>query len=381
MKEAILAKETIKVTIGDDHSYNCTAVTMGRTGENAIAQLEITIPEALRHFWPYLDFKKPEGGAVRSPRLDVVNGVITYDIPSGVLDENGNLEVQLVLQNESGEIWKSATKKYVVLKSIDAEGSVSEKEDFFSEAQKTLDEVDSKLASVAPAIIEQASDAILHLPDVSALDHEVKVTLEGEEGVDVTDATLVTMGKNLFDVERLTDIAGATLADGVVYIPNTSSSLVENKVKIFAGGFVTLSFKRKNENGSGASGLRFGAIYKDGTRYDVIGYNASSDFEEFVWKSPKEVEYITTISGGNNPTWVKDIQLEFGTENTPFEPHVCVEYTPNDDGSVEAVGAISPVMVLRTETEGVIINAEYNADTKRYIDKRLTQIASAMVSA
>lgn len=139
MKDTILSKDTICIEIGDDHSYNCTAVAIGRAGENNITQLEITIPEELGGFWAYLDFKKPKGDTFKSPRLDVVNNVIEYDMPAGLLNETGNLEAQLVLQNASGEIWKSTVKKYVVLKSIDATDDIPEQEDFITRAQKLLD--------------------------------------------------------------------------------------------------------------------------------------------------------------------------------------------------------------------------------------------------
>lgn len=140
MKDTILEKDTISVTINEDHSYKCTVVTLGRTGENAISRLEITIPKALNSFWAYLDFKKTSGKKFKTPRLNVVNNKIEYEIPQGLLDESGNLEVQLVLQNENGEIWKSAIKKYVVLKSIDAGDDIPEPENFITEAQKILDE-------------------------------------------------------------------------------------------------------------------------------------------------------------------------------------------------------------------------------------------------
>lgn len=141
MRDTIIEKDTICVTIGDDHVYNCTTVTIGRTGESDITQLEITIPEALWNFWAYLDFKKPNGVPVKTERLDIIDGKIEYDIPLSLLDVSGNLEVQLVLQNEDGQTWKSNTKKYVVLKSIDAVEAIAEKEDFITEAQKLLDEI------------------------------------------------------------------------------------------------------------------------------------------------------------------------------------------------------------------------------------------------
>lgn len=135
-------RDVINVQIGDDHSFGCLTVALGRTGEHVITQLNITVPEKLRNYWAYLDFKKPSGATVKTARLDVNDRLIEYEIPQGLLDESGNLETQLVLQSENGEIWKSAIKKFVVLKSIDAENDIPYQEDFITEAQNTLDEIE-----------------------------------------------------------------------------------------------------------------------------------------------------------------------------------------------------------------------------------------------
>ena len=141
MTDTIIAKDTIHIEIGDDHSYNSTVVAIGRAGENTITQLEITIPEELNTFWAYLDFKKPKGYKYKTPRLTIENNKIEYDVPSSLINEAGNLEVQLVLQNENGDIWKSNVHKYVVLKSVDAVDDIPFQEDFITEAQKTLDDM------------------------------------------------------------------------------------------------------------------------------------------------------------------------------------------------------------------------------------------------
>lgn len=141
MKDTILLKDTIHVTIGDDHSFECSTVTIGRSGENNVTQLEIIIPEELNKFWAYLDFKKPNGDKYKTSRLDIKNNVIEYDVPLELLNENGNLEVQLVLQNADGLIWKSATKKFVVLGSVDAVNEIINQEDFITKAQNLLDDI------------------------------------------------------------------------------------------------------------------------------------------------------------------------------------------------------------------------------------------------
>ena len=151
MTETILTKDTILVNIGDDHSFNCTATTLGRAGENNISQLEITIPEELATFDAYLDFKKQGGTTVRTPRLVIENNKIEYDMPLSLLDQSGSIEVQLVLQDERGYIWKSVAKKFTILKSVNAVDDIPEKEDFITEAQKILDEAQKILDDIINA--------------------------------------------------------------------------------------------------------------------------------------------------------------------------------------------------------------------------------------
>ena len=148
MTDTILQKDTIHIEIGDDHSFNCSSVSIGRSGENNVTQLEITIPEELNSFWAYLDFKKPQGTKYKTTELEIKNNnIIEYDVPLELLNESGNLEVQLVLQNEQGLVWKSISKKFVVLGSIDAVEDIVNKEDFITRAQKLLDEIKSVSAA------------------------------------------------------------------------------------------------------------------------------------------------------------------------------------------------------------------------------------------
>lgn len=45
-----------------------------------------------------------------------------------------------------------------------------------------------------------------------------------------------------------------------------------------------------------------------------------------------------------------------------------LEFIPNADGTVD-VPSLAPIMSLTTNTEGIVINANYNVDTKAYVDK------------
>ena len=152
MTETILTKDTILVNIGDDHSFNCAATTLGRSGENNISQLEITIPEELATFDAYLDFKKQRGETVRTPKLAIENNKIEYDMPLSLLDQSGSIEVQVILQDERGYIWKSVAKKFSILKSVNAVEDIPEKEDFITEAQNLLDEMTAAIGDIDTAL-------------------------------------------------------------------------------------------------------------------------------------------------------------------------------------------------------------------------------------
>ena len=215
MTDTIIEKDTILVTIGEDHSFNCSVVTIGRTGENAVSQLEIEIPKELASFDAFLEFKKPKGQTTRTPKITVQNNRIEYDIPQSLLDENGNIEVQLILQGENGEIWKSATKKYVVLKSIDAGEDVpdSQKEDFFSEAQRTMD----NLVAVCDAVIKETVS-------------EISNCFNDEQGTaNIVDPSLLQKLGYRYD-----------FADGVTQSPNATCFMTADKIP-FDGVKITIA--------------------------------------------------------------------------------------------------------------------------------------------
>ena len=177
---------TIYASIDENHGYNCKDDVLGRTGENFISVLEITIPPKLCHLWPYLDFKKPNGNTMRSERLEIKDGKITYDIPMSLLDETGYLEVQVILQGEDGEIWKSESQRYYVTKSIDAVDDIPEKKDFISQAQKLFDEVksiaDNANKNSATFIPFVSSDGILSWTNNKGLENPAPVKIVGNNG-------------------------------------------------------------------------------------------------------------------------------------------------------------------------------------------------------
>lgn len=152
-------KNRIQINLGTDHTLECTETIIGRSGEGLVSRLEITVPDALSGYNVYIDFEKPNGESLRTPKLDVEYGVAYYDVPQYLLIDNGDIKVQLVFENSNGRVWKSSKKRYTILKSINAVDDIPEKEDFITVAQQLIDELNQEVEDIAEALSNKADFA------------------------------------------------------------------------------------------------------------------------------------------------------------------------------------------------------------------------------
>ena len=152
-------KDKIYATLNKEHVLDCDTTIVGRVGENDISILEITLDECLSSYWLYLDFAKPNGSTYKTSKIDVVENKAIYEISSALLSERGTLAMQAVIQNENGEIWKSTIKRFTVKNSINATGDIPNQEDFITEAQRVLNEIEEGLT---PSIGENGNWYILN---------------------------------------------------------------------------------------------------------------------------------------------------------------------------------------------------------------------------
>lgn len=149
-------KNRIQINLGTDHTLECTDKIIGRAGEGLVSRLEITIPDALSNYDAYIDFEKPDGETLRTPKLEAEGNVAFYDVPQYLLIDSGEIKVQLVFEKASGSVWKSSKKRYTILKSINAVEDIPEKEDFISIAQKLIDELSGEVAEIAETLANNA---------------------------------------------------------------------------------------------------------------------------------------------------------------------------------------------------------------------------------
>ena len=192
-------RDIIDVTLCEDHFLKCKTYSIARNGEGLTPCLSIAIPEKLCKYWAYIDFKKPNGDTFKTPRIDVVDGKVTYNIPGAVLNADGGLEVQVVFQNENNEIWKSYVKEFAVRYSINATDDIPDQEDFITNAQKLVDEavetskrVEERANSgefngkdgvvdyslVSNALKGGSMGNVVPIKDISPIPHQIKVNVE-----------------------------------------------------------------------------------------------------------------------------------------------------------------------------------------------------------
>ena len=206
----------IFVNIGTDHAFECETNIIGRSGEGDSTKLEITIPERLHNCSVYLDFEMPNGEKLRTPKLEIEGGVAVYKVAQYLLTEKGELKVQLVFVNEGGAIWKSFKKRFNILKSINAEEEIPDKEDFITEAQKVLDELSGQVAEIADRL---ANDADFVDSVILAMETPTKV-------LTITGSTLRFFVGTQAEYEALTDTSNlfALITD------DTAKEALENAI-------------------------------------------------------------------------------------------------------------------------------------------------------
>ena len=187
---------------------------------------------------------------------------------------------------------------------------------------------------------------------------------------DLTTITVTRCGKNLFDKS----------------IPISSYIRLDNSYKylkyyVGTGTNVTVSIAEKptvpNDNG-------FMYVYPDTTpKADAnakwLAHQTSPELcnqQQTVVSTDGYVCLVVSVARALD-CYGNSIQIELGTTATEYEPYkMPTEYTPAVDGTVSGVKSLYPTTTLMTDTEGAIIEAEYNRD----INKAFAELQQAILS-
>lgn len=110
---------------------------------------------------------------------------------------------------------------------------------------------------------------------------------------------------------------------------------------------------------------------KDGAiiKHIQTGQKATINLDEY----PETASWNLAIKRSENGVAVGGsvyVQIEVGSVATPYEKgNKTAFYNPTADGTVPGITSLSPSMTILTDTEGVIVECEYNRDTNKVIEK------------
>ena len=230
-----------------------------------------------------------------------------------------------------------------------------------------------KLTNIQLEVGTTATEYAPYLPDLSA----VKVK---------------KYGKNLFnnDTSKL---------DAVTYAGvSAQTTRIGYELHLPAGQY-TISAKYINPNNTLVSTTyiytyvnnKNGEYIADALKYTtgkekIDSYVITTDYiyPEFIYTiNDGDVIYIVDANTSNTASETipklnnVEIQIECGTAATEYEPYIePIEYAVSADGVVNGVSAIYPATTLVADTDGAVIQCEYNRD----INKAFAELCNAVIS-
>lgn len=213
------------------------------------------------------------------------------------------------------------------------------------------------------------TDYTSYVPDLTA----VKVTRCGKNFIDIDSIANDIVAKypttceiTEFDGKRCLKIGA--ISPEITYTIPTSIPLYGLQLKVYDTGY-NKSFMSVTKNDTGSSKL-------------YISTSTSNEWATVTRYYTYDTQYFTEMqfykSDVTKPIYIDldSVMLEASHTTTEYEPYVGAEYTPNADGTVDGVSSIYPNTNLTTDTEGVLIDCEYNRD----INKAFAELQQAIIS-
>lgn len=222
--------------------------------------------------------------------------------------------------------------------------------------------------SVLPAIV------------INSVDNEVVITdIQFEIGtvataytpyVDVSTAILSVQGKNLLKypyhskTHTTNGITFTDNGDGTVTVDGTATDDA-----IFYCAASSLYLPKGTYTISGAA--------NDGETYMNVSNSSVILGERTInWQGGRFALHIVVAAGKTVENELIKPQIEVGSIATSYEPYKSASYPVEADGSTEGVKSIYPNMTITTDTEGVVVDCEYNRDSNKALEK----ITNAIIS-
>lgn len=245
----------------------------------------------------------------------------------------------------------------------------------------------------AGALKGRKSGAAFLINDVSPLAHDMTVRVSSDTAEDLTAVKVKVLGKNLITFPYTCDgytygVGDTYTHNGITFTVNADRSITANgtagdenidgAIFTFFDAAGTCLANENNQINVTLSGCPSGG--SSSTYYLTQRNYGWRDFGNGVtFKTGKYSYYYAIIipCGMTVENLVFKPQLELGTKVTEYEPFIPqIDYTPNANGTVDGVTNLYTNMSVMTDTDGALIDCEYNRD----INKVIYNIESAITA-
>ena len=209
----------------------------------------------------------------------------------------------------------------------------------------------------ANAIVGNVAGAAVAMDDVSPLAHKISVNISGVD--DGTEVTVRSCGKNLIHINSFS-------------VPYTD-------VTVLFEGNITGNFAFSfddNLTGVDKSSAGLFQFIIDGNSQYVTSYGWSQSADKvFTFSGTLTKVYVHTWNNATGGS-LDNIQLEVGTAKTEFEPYKEGETIVAKVGEEVKLTSIAPNVTIFTDNTSAAIEATYNKDTNKVIEKLTNAIIS-----
>lgn len=242
-------------------------------------------------------------------------------------------------------------------------------------------------ANYANSLKVNKSGTMLIIDDVSSIKHKLDINLSGANIIDFSNVKIKKCGKNIFDINN--PIYAANSVSNVERMPKIEAEIIYfNTWYANSGGagFVipmpantTFTISFDVVKGEFATEIFYcESIGTDGVMINCGRFSPPyQNISSMTYTQPNGMNYILfnlSCIGGYYKCAVKNVQIEYGSTATEYETYICQTANADSNGNVDDIISIYPNMTLLTDTDGIIINCTYNADTKKYIDNKIAEL-------
>lgn len=232
----------------------------------------------------------------------------------------------------------------------------------------------------ANAIKGTATGAIIAVDDVSPIEHQMKCTVVSKNHFDVSKISTTTQTTAARISEVGENYIVVTTPDG--YTGNGYITVMQTLKEICPQLKVGKTYILSAETEAYLKSIR---LYEAGV---VWAFGNSLTITEEMLNSKIVFYGLSAQSNqGTGDCVISNIQIEEGTSSTEYSPYVDISavalkeettglmYTPSEEGTIEITSS-SSTMSFSTDTDGVIIECEYNKDTNKIIERLVNAIVS-----